>query len=63
MPPCPFSENATVREAKSTCFQPRKQVLGAVFGFGIGALPSSLFNPSANQDNRKYNDHNHGGNP
>ena len=35
----------------------------AAFGFGIGALPFPLFNPSANQDNRKYNDHNHGGNP
>ena len=35
----------------------------AAFGFEIGALPFPLFNPSANQDNRKYNDHNHGGNP
>ena len=63
MPPCPFFENAAVREAKSTCFQPRKQMLGAVFGFGSGALPFPLFNPSANQDNGKHSDHNHSGNP
>ena len=63
MPPCPFFENAAVREAKSTCFQPRKQMLGAVFGFGSGALPFPLFNPSANQDDRKHSDHNHCGNP
>jgi len=63
MPPCPFFENAAVREQKSTCFQSRKQVRGAVFGFGSGALPFPLFNPSANQDNRKHSDHNHNGNP
>jgi len=38
---------------KSTCFQYRKQVLGELLGFGSGALPFSLFNPSANQDNGK----------
>ena len=48
---------------KSTCLQSRKQVRGAVFGFGRGSLPFSLFNPSANQDNRKYNGCNHSGNP
>ena len=63
MPPCPFFENAAVREAKSTCFQPRKQMLGAGFGFGSGKLPIPLFNPSANQDNGKHSDHNHSGNP
>ena len=63
MPPCQFFENAAVREQKSTCFQSRKQVRGAVFGFGSGALPFPLFNPSANQDNRKHSDHNHSGNP
>ena len=35
MPPCPFFENAAVREAKSTCFQPRKQMRGAVFALGV----------------------------
>lgn len=48
---------------KSTCFQSRKQVRGAVFGFGSGELPFPLFNPSANQDNRKHSDRNHSGNP
>ena len=48
---------------KSTCFQPRKQVLFAVFGFGRGALPFPLFNPTANQDDRKHSDRNHSGNP
>ena len=38
---------------KSTCFQYRKQVLGELLGSGSGALPFSLFNPSANQDSRK----------
>ena len=63
MPPCPFFENAAVREQKSTCFQSRKQVRGAVFGFGRGKLLFPLFNPSANQDDRKHSDHNHSGNP
>jgi hypothetical protein len=63
MPPCPFFENAAVREQKSTCFQSRKQVRGAVFGFGRGKLPIPIFNPSANQDDRKHSDHNHSGNP
>lgn len=57
MPPCPFFENAAVREAKSTCFQSRKQVRGAVFGFGRGKLPIPLFNPSANHDDRKHSDY------
>ena len=48
---------------KSTCFQSRKQVHGAIFGFGRGALPFPLFNPSANQDDGKHSDHNHSGNP
>ena len=48
---------------KSTCLQYRKQVLGELFGFGSGKLPFPLFNPSANQDNRKHSDHNHSGNP
>ena len=60
MPPCPFFENAAVREAKSTCFQPRKQMRGAVFALGV---ESYLFNPSANQDDRKHSDRNHSGNP
>ena len=30
-----FFENAAVREAKSTCFQSRKQVRGAVFALGV----------------------------
>jgi hypothetical protein len=38
---------------KSTCFQYQKQVLGELLGFGSGALPFSLFYPTANQDNRK----------
>ena len=63
MPPCPFFENAAVWEQKSTCFQSRKQVRGAVFGFGRGKLPFPLFNPSANQNDRKHSDHNHSGNP
>lgn len=48
---------------KSTCFQYRKQVLGELFGCGSGKLPFPLFNPTANQDNRKHSDHNHSGNP
>lgn len=47
----------------SYCIAPPTYCQYAAFGFGIGALPFPLFNPSANQDNRKYNDHNHGGNP
>ena len=35
MPPCPFFENVAVREQKSTCFQSRKQVRGAVFALGV----------------------------
>ena len=58
-----YLENAAVREQKSTCFQSRKQVRGAVFGFGRGKLPIPLFNPSANQNDRKHSDHNHSGNP
>ena|GEM_PF-6600113 len=46
-----------------TCFQYRKQVLGEMFGFGRGRLPFPLFNPSANQDDRKHNGCNHSGDP
>ena len=35
MPPCQFFENAAVREQKSTCFQSRKQVRGAVLALGV----------------------------
>ena len=58
-----FLKMSPFGKQKSTCFQYRKQVLGELFGFGSGKLPFPLFNPTANQDNRKHSDHNHSGNP
>ena len=48
---------------KSSCFQPRKQACGEMFGFGNVKLPFPLFNPTANQDDRKHNGCNHSGDP
>ena len=61
--PCLFSENAAVREAKKHLLSVTKTGAWSGVRFGRGKLPFPLFNPSANQDDRKHSDHNHSGNP